>query len=55
MKNKTVILVTHQIHFTKNCDRILILEDNGSMKAIGSFDTVFESLKNLAAKQIKFE
>ncbi|KAL4438299.1 hypothetical protein ABPG74_009722 [Tetrahymena malaccensis] len=55
MKTKTVILVTHQIHFTKNCDRILILEDDGSLKVIGSFDEVFESLKTLAAKQIKFE
>ncbi|EAR84933.2 ABC transporter C family protein (macronuclear) [Tetrahymena thermophila SB210] len=55
MKGKTVILVTHQIHFTKNCDRILILEDDGSLKVIGSFEEVFEQLKTLAAKQIKFE
>ncbi|KAL4485438.1 hypothetical protein ABPG72_008306 [Tetrahymena utriculariae] len=55
MKTKTVILVTHLIYFTKNCDRILILEDDESMKIIGSFDEVFESLKILTAKQIKFE
>lgn len=55
LKEKTVILVTHQIHFTRNCDRVAILEDNGSLKNIGTFEELHEDLKKLTAGQLKFE
>ncbi|KAL4483821.1 hypothetical protein ABPG72_006196 [Tetrahymena utriculariae] len=55
LKNKTVILVTHQIHFTRGCDRIIILDETGSLKRIGNFDELHLDLKTLTAGQLKFE
>ncbi|KAL4437733.1 hypothetical protein ABPG74_012408 [Tetrahymena malaccensis] len=55
LKNKTVILVTHQIHFTRGCDRIVILDESGSLKKIGNFDELHQDLKTLTAGQLKFE
>ncbi|KAL4437735.1 hypothetical protein ABPG74_012410 [Tetrahymena malaccensis] len=55
LKEKTVILVTHQIHFTRNCDRIAILDESGSLKSIGSFEELHDDLKVLTAGQLKFE
>jgi ATP-binding cassette, subfamily C (CFTR/MRP), member 4 len=48
LKDKTVILVTHQIHITVHCDRVMVLED-GCMKSIGKFNEIEEDLKSLAA------
>ncbi|KAL4446581.1 hypothetical protein ABPG74_005519 [Tetrahymena malaccensis] len=36
LKNKTVLLVTHQIHFTKTCNEIIIL-DQGKITHKGTF------------------
>lgn len=30
---KTVVLVTHQIHFTKECDKVFVMSDEGSIQA----------------------
>ncbi|KAL4434857.1 hypothetical protein ABPG74_021196 [Tetrahymena malaccensis] len=54
LKNRTVILVTHQIHYTKNCDRIIIFEE-GEIKDEGTFQQIEDELKKLAAGQLKFE
>lgn len=43
LKEKTVILVTHQIEFTKNADQTIIFE-NGSMK-LGNFDDILNYQK----------
>ncbi|EAR89965.1 ABC transporter family protein (macronuclear) [Tetrahymena thermophila SB210] len=55
LKNKTVILVTHQIHFTRGCDRVVILDESGSLRRIGNFDELHQDLKTLTAGQLKFE
>ncbi|KAL4446519.1 hypothetical protein ABPG74_001260 [Tetrahymena malaccensis] len=47
LKNSTVILVTHQIHFTKDSDRIIIMNE-GQITDQGTFDKLEEQLKNLA-------
>ncbi|KAL4472067.1 hypothetical protein ABPG72_007116 [Tetrahymena utriculariae] len=47
LKNSTVILVTHQIHFTKDSDRIIIMNE-GQITDQGTFDELEEQLKNLA-------
>ncbi len=39
MKNKTRVLVTHQVHHLTQVDKILLLED-GRVKAQGSFDEI---------------
>ncbi|KRX06387.1 P-loop containing nucleoside triphosphate hydrolase [Pseudocohnilembus persalinus] len=47
---KTVVLVTHQIHFTKTCDQLIILED-GYIKSQGKF----EDLKDLLYGEFQAE
>ncbi|XP_035824676.1 multidrug resistance-associated protein 4 isoform X2 [Aplysia californica] len=37
LRNKTVILVTHQIHYLKQADRIVVLRD-GSIHDVGTYD-----------------
>ena len=37
LKNKCVILVTHQLQFLRRCPQILILED-GKQKLLGTFE-----------------
>jgi len=37
LKNKCVILVTHQLQFMRRCPQVLILED-GKQKMIGNFE-----------------
>ena len=49
---KTVILVTHQIHFLKACDNIVIL-DNGKVIASGSYDHLASSGYNLEAHAVQ--
>ncbi|KAL4454238.1 hypothetical protein ABPG74_012195 [Tetrahymena malaccensis] len=39
LKEKTILLITHQVHFTKQCDRILIL-DQGQLIGQGTFDEI---------------
>ncbi|EAR93277.2 ABC transporter C family protein (macronuclear) [Tetrahymena thermophila SB210] len=55
LKDKTIILVTHQIHFTKYCDKIIMLGEEGSIQKLGKFEDLQEELKKLAAGQLKFE
>jgi ABC-type transport system involved in cytochrome bd biosynthesis fused ATPase/permease subunit len=35
LKNKTVLLVTHQVHYLTDCD-ILIIIENGSVQHMGT-------------------
>lgn len=42
MKDKIVILVTHQLQFLKECDKILVIEDN-KQKALGNYKTITET------------
>ncbi|KAL4500392.1 hypothetical protein ABPG72_003343 [Tetrahymena utriculariae] len=39
LKEKTILLITHQVHFTKQCDRILIL-DEGQLIGQGTFEEI---------------
>ena len=39
LKNKIVLLVTHQIHFAKEVEKIVLLE-NGEVKAVGVLDEI---------------
>lgn len=41
LKNKIVILVTHQIQFLSSADQIVIM-DKGQVRAVGSYDTLRE-------------
>ena len=43
-----MVVVTHRIASVRNCDRILHLEE-GSMRALGSFEAVCGSLPNTEA------
>jgi ATP-binding cassette subfamily C (CFTR/MRP) protein 1 len=43
LSSKTVILVTHHLHVLPQCDRIVILDDNGSILTSGSFDEIMNS------------
>ncbi|KAJ3652865.1 hypothetical protein Zmor_018795, partial [Zophobas morio] len=46
LKNKSIILVTHQLKFLKNVDRIYVLED-GKIKDCGKYEALAEvSLQN---------
>jgi ABC-type transport system involved in cytochrome bd biosynthesis fused ATPase/permease subunit len=42
LKDKCVILVTHQLQFLRQCPQILIL-DNGSQKMIGTYEELVTS------------
>ncbi|XP_058798977.1 probable multidrug resistance-associated protein lethal(2)03659 isoform X2 [Phymastichus coffea] len=53
LKNKTVILVTHQLHFLKNVDRIIILS-GGAVQAEGAYSQLINSGLDLA-KMMKLE
>jgi len=41
LKDKCVILVTHQLQFIKDCEQILVLED-GKQKVLGSYAEIQE-------------
>ena len=43
LKGKTVLLVTHHVHVLPACDKVVILENDGSMKAFGSLEEVRQS------------
>ncbi|KAL4446518.1 hypothetical protein ABPG74_001259 [Tetrahymena malaccensis] len=47
LKNQTVILVTHQIHFTRDSDRIIIMNE-GQITDSGTFNELEDKLKDLA-------
>ncbi|KAB0797837.1 hypothetical protein PPYR_08830 [Photinus pyralis] len=47
LKEKTVVLVTHQLHFLKDFDQIFVLGD-GTVKAHGRFDELQESTSDFA-------
>ena len=42
LKNKTRVLVTHQVHLLHMCDLVLVLED-GKVKAFGTFEELQQS------------
>jgi ABC-type multidrug transport system fused ATPase/permease subunit len=48
LKGKTRILVTHQLHFLPKCDVIIVL-DNGKIKALGSYQELRQSGLDLGA------
>ncbi|KAK4880166.1 hypothetical protein RN001_008312 [Aquatica leii] len=47
LKDKTVILVTHQLQYLKHVDRIVLL-DNGTIKAEGDFDELQKHLEEFS-------
>ncbi|KAL4462596.1 hypothetical protein ABPG74_000426 [Tetrahymena malaccensis] len=47
LKGKTILLVTHQIPFTKKADRIVIL-DEGRVQHIGAYNEIEEYLSGLS-------
>lgn len=53
LANKTRILVTHQVHYLKNADKIIIL-NNGKIEKEGTFDELVNS-DNLYAKLLTSE
>ncbi|EAS01881.2 ABC transporter C family protein (macronuclear) [Tetrahymena thermophila SB210] len=50
LKDKTVLLVTHQIHFTKSCDEILVLEQ-GNLAHRGKFHELEKILLEMANQE----
>ena len=38
-QQKTILLITHQLHFAIDCDRIIVLED-GMVDIIGTYETI---------------
>lgn len=45
-QGKTVVLITHQVHFLKNCSDIVVL-DNGKIAGRGSFESLEQAGINL--------
>jgi ABC-type multidrug transport system fused ATPase/permease subunit len=43
LKDKTVLLVTHQLHVLPQCDKIVILDDNGGILIAGTYDEIMQS------------
>ena len=43
LKKKTVILVTHQVHYLAHCDRLIIMHD-GNIDKFGTPDELEEEL-----------
>jgi ABC-type multidrug transport system fused ATPase/permease subunit len=43
LKNKTVLLVTHHLHVLPQCDKIVILNDDGSILIAGTYDEIMNS------------
>ena len=41
LKNKTVLLATHQVHFAREADQMIVLE-NGCIKAMGALDEIIK-------------
>lgn len=39
MKDKLVVLVTHQLQFLKTCEKILVIKDN-RQSAFGDYETI---------------
>ncbi|EAS04319.2 ABC transporter C family protein (macronuclear) [Tetrahymena thermophila SB210] len=58
LKEKTILLVTHQVHFTKQCDKIFIL-DQGLLIGQGTFDEIkdqvyqIEKNNHISSKDLK--
>lgn len=46
LKNKTVLLVTHQVHFAREVEKIVLLE-NGELKAEGTLDEIITQDANV--------
>jgi ATP-binding cassette subfamily C (CFTR/MRP) protein 1 len=55
LASKTVILVTHHLHVLPQCDKIVILDDNGGILTSGTYNEIMNSgidvEKYLAAKK----
>ena len=43
LKEKTILLVTHHLHVLPKCDKVIILNDDGSVLASGSYAEIIES------------
>ena len=43
LKGKTRFLVTHHLHLLPSCDKIVILEKDGTVKVSGTFDEIMKS------------
>lgn len=43
LSKKTVLLVTHHLHVLPQCDKIVILDDNGSILASGTYEEIMSS------------
>lgn len=43
LKNKTVLLVTHHLHVLPQCDKIVILDDDGKILIAGTYDEIMRS------------
>eukprot|EP01032_Pedospumella_encystans_P009078 gene9078-10720_t len=43
LKNKTVLLVTHHLHVLPQCDKIVILDDNGRVLIAGTYEEIMRS------------
>ncbi|EDK31969.2 ABC transporter C family protein (macronuclear) [Tetrahymena thermophila SB210] len=50
LKNKTVLLVTHQIHFTKSCNEIIVLEQ-GRIAHKGTFQDLENILLSMSNQE----
>lgn len=43
LKNKTVLLVTHHLHVLPQCDKIVILDDDGKILISGTYEEIMRS------------
>ena len=46
LRNKTVLLATHQVHFAREAEKIVVLE-NGRLKAEGTLDEIMKQDKSI--------
>lgn len=52
LRDKTVILVTHQLQYLQNVEHIILMGD-GYIEAQGSFDEVLVNISNFMQLQLK--
>ena len=54
MNDKTVLLNTHHLHFAKQCDNIILMEE-GKVIAEGDYESLYEKHKNIFDKILQEE
>ncbi len=53
LKDKTVVLVTHQLQYVKQADRVIVTGSGGTIKASGTYEQVAGLLPDSSRESIE--